>query len=314
MNMAGIIHRSRRIAGPSLRFAAMLAVLAANGCTQVNTLKGRVEDRLNGSPRVTVTQPSTTAREATAIPTESLGAIISGDLQRGRYDEGERALRQYLTVHPDDRTAQSMLHQLTVDPEQELGARSRSYVVRPGDSYSTLAARHLGDAQRFLILARYNGSADPSLLRTGQTLRLPLASSPASDAASTSRPVKSAPAADVAGAGQGPAGESATARARRLQRESVSLLEHGHKDQALVQMDEALSLDPRLKPSGPQAASMRQQLLAAYHQRAIVLYRDQKLDPAIALWDHVLAIDPSYEPAVVYRARALEIKQRLKQF
>lgn len=137
--MAGIIHRSRRIAGPSLRFAAMLAVLAASGCTQVNTLKGRVEDRLNGSPRVTVTQPSTTAREATAIPTESLGAIISGDLQRGRYDEGERALRQYLTVHPDDRTAQSMLHQLTVDPEQELGARSRSYVVRPGDSYSTLA-------------------------------------------------------------------------------------------------------------------------------------------------------------------------------
>ena len=59
---------------------------------------------------------------------------------------------------------------------------------------------------------------------------------------------------------------------------------------------------------------MRQQLLSAYHQRAIVLYRDQKLDPAIALWDHVLAIDPSYEPAVIYRARALELKQRLKQF
>lgn len=314
MNTAATIHRNRRIAGPALRFVAVLAVLAASGCAQVNTLKGRVEDRLNGSPRVTVTQAPTASREATAAPPASLSAIISDDLQRGRYDEGERALRQYLVAHPDDRTAQSMLHQLTANPQQELGARSRSYVVRPGDSYSTLAARYLGDSQRFLILARYNGSADPSRLRTGQTLRLPLAASAVGDAAPSSRPAKIASAADATNAGQGPAGESSTAKAHRLQRESVSLLEQGHKDQALVQMDEALSLDPRLKPSGPQAASMRQQLLAAYHQRAIVLYRDQKLDPAIALWDHVLAIDPSYEPAVVYRARALEIKQRLKQF
>ena len=55
-------------------------------------------------------------------------------------------------------------------------------------------------------------------------------------------------------------------------------------------------------------------LVATFHQRAIVLYRDQQLDPAIALWDRVLAIDPGYEPATVYRTRALELKQRLKQF
>jgi hypothetical protein len=45
----------------------------------------------------------------------------------------------------------------------------------------------------------------------------------------------------------------------------------------------------------------------------VVLYRDQKLDQAIALWDHVLAIDPGYERATIYRARAIELQHRLKQ-
>lgn len=292
----------------SMRIAALLVLAGTAGCAQMSSLKDKVNDRMSGSPKVTVerTAPET---EAAARPS-SLGAIINGDLQRGRYAEGERALRQYLAAHPGDRTAQALLHQLTADPARELGTRSRSYTVQPGDSYSTLAARYLGDAQRFVILARYNGSTDPSMLHAGQTLRLPLAAA---------APGVAAPAI-AAGADTAPSdaavtpGESAVAKARRLQRESVALLAQGHKDQALVQLDAALTLDPHLKPSDPQAAALRQQLLASYHQRAIVLYRDQKLDPAIALWDRVLAIDPSYEPAVAYRARALELKQRLKQF
>ena len=298
------------------RPVALLILASVAGCAQMSTLKNKVDDRLNGSPKVTV-ERTTPEAEATAAPPSSLGEIINGDLQQGHYAEGERALRQYLAAHPGDRAAQAMLHQLTVDPARELGARSRSYTVQPGDSYSTLAARYLGDAQRFLILARYNGSTDPSVLRTGQTLRLPLAAAPpgvAASAPAAAAKVDAVIPAISAAPGAGVPGESATAKASRLQRESVSLLAQGHKDQALAQLDEALSLDPHLKPSNPQAAAMRQQLLAAYHQRAIVLYRDQKLDPAIALWDHVLAIEPSYEPAVIYRARALELKQRLKQF
>ncbi|HTM29615.1 MAG TPA: LysM domain-containing protein, partial [Rhodanobacter sp.] len=60
--------------------------------------------------------------------------------------------------------------------------------------------------------------------------------------------------------------------------------------------------------------ALRSQLLDSYHERAIVLYRDQQLDQAIVLWNRVLAIAPGYEPAVVYRARALELKQRLRQY
>lgn len=231
-------------------------------------------------------------------PQLTLREIIDQYLLHGHYAEGEQALRDLLAAHPNDRSAKVMLHQLTVDPARELGKSSREYVVQAGDSYSTLAARYLGGAQRFLILARYNHAADPSVLLVGQTLRLPA----------------SAPAAPALGAATPVAGESTAAKVQRLQHEAATLLAQGHKDKALTAMDEALSLDPQLKPATTQVAALRQQLVGAYHQRAIVLYRDQNLDAAIALWDHILAIDPGYEPATVYRARALELKQRLKQF
>ncbi|HQT43672.1 MAG TPA: tetratricopeptide repeat protein, partial [Halothiobacillus sp.] len=50
-----------------------------------------------------------------------------------------------------------------------------------------------------------------------------------------------------------------------------------------------------------------------YHEAALVAYRKQNLDEAIALWNKALALDPDYEPALGYRARALELKHRLHQ-
>jgi len=36
------------------------------------------------------------------------------------------------------------------------------------------------------------------------------------------------------------------------------------------------------------------------------------LDAALGVWDtKVLAIDPTYEPALLYRAQAIELKERL---
>jgi tetratricopeptide (TPR) repeat protein len=111
-----------------------------------------------------------------------------------------------------------------------------------------------------------------------------------------------------------PVDASAAAKARRLQDESLALLHKGQRSQALERMDQALDADPQLAPANADAQSLRKQLVSVYHQRAIVLYRDQQLDQAISLWDRVLAIQPDFEPATVYRARALELKQRLKQF
>ena len=272
-----------------------MAALLASGCAQVNTLKSKVV----GPPANQTPVAPPVAPASTNTADVSLSWIINQQLQVGRYGEGEKSLRQYVKQHPDDRLAQNLLRQLTVDPQQALGSSSHGYTVQSGDSYSTLAARFLGDGSQFLILARYNNSANPSMLRAGQVLRLPASSKAvAAPAAVPDNAVSNA---------------SPATQARRLQDESLALLGQGHRDDAVSRYDQALSLDPSLKPSNSDAAGLRTQVLNNYHQRAIVLYRDQKLDQAIALWDHVLAIDPGFEAATVYRTRALELKHRLKQ-
>lgn len=293
--------------------ATLLLVLAVSGC--VRPTRSVVVSP--SAPRVTGV--------ARTVGTDASFATIVDELQHGHYAEGEQALRQHLARHPGDRAAQAMLHQLTGDPQQLLGRSSQAHVVQEGESYSLLAARHLGDASRFLILARYNGSTNPSRLQVGQTVQLPVsgAAVPADaepavagtgDAGRGATGEPSAPAQADARRPVAAVAESSAQKARRLQKESVALLGQGQRQQALARLDEALTIDPRLPPGGAAAASLRKDLLAGCHQRAIVLYRNQQLDPAIALWDHVLAIDPDYEPATIYRARALELKQRLKQF
>ncbi|MEI7035893.1 LysM domain-containing protein [Fulvimonas yonginensis] len=298
---------SRRGARPPMRRLAIGLLLAAaglGGCAQLHQLKQKIGEH-DRSPAVAPTPvPRTVERES---PPPSLASIVDDQLQLGHYAEGERQLRRYLQAYPDDHAAQALLQQLTADPEEALGRNSRPYVVRPGDSYSTLAARFLGDASRFLILARYNGSTNPSLLQAGQRLRLPARPARLASATQPERAVQDQPAPP-------PEDTDNMAKARRLQDESLALLHKGQKAQALERMDEALDTDPRLPPAGADAMALRKQLVSVYHQRAIVLYRDQQLDEAIALWNRVLAIDPGFEPATVYRARALELKQRLKQF
>jgi tetratricopeptide (TPR) repeat protein len=102
-------------------------------------------------------------------------------------------------------------------------------------------------------------------------------------------------------------------KAELLQQQSVSLYKAGRLDQAKERLGKALDLDPKLKSSGPDADAVRKKLLADYYQRAIVLYRDQKLSQAIHLWDRILAVDPGYEQATFYRAQARELQSRLKQ-
>jgi tetratricopeptide (TPR) repeat protein len=294
--------------GGRLALICIGLLVGLSGCAQLRQLKTRMFGH-EAPAKVVVTPAPAPAPQPEAGPDEpvpaSLATIVNRQLQRGHYAEGERQLRRYLQAHPDDAAAQGVLRQLTVDPEQALGQASRPYTVKPGDSYSTLAARYLGDGGRFLILARYNHATDPSMLRVGQTLRLP-----ASRLASTRAPEGPATAVSTAA----PVDASDAAKARRLQDESLALLRKGQRTQALQRMDEALDADPHLPPDSADATSLRKQLVAVYHQRAIVLYRDQQLDQAISLWNRVLAIQPDFEPATVYRARALELKQRLKQF
>lgn len=296
------------------RVFCLIVAVGLAGCSQVGALKSKVGNAFSGgTTTATGTQASPAPDNDQSL---TLNTITGTYLMHGRYAEGEQELRRYLVKYPNDRAAQSLLRQLTVNPKVALGAATRNYVVQPGDSYSTLAARDLGDSNQFLVLARYAGSTNPSALRAGEVLHLPVVtprntSSAGASVRSSSRDIATIVVTPATSPDAAPPHESATAKAQRLQEESTALLKQGQKDQALARLDEALVLNPHVKPAGDPA--LRAQLLASYHERAVVLYRDQKLDQAIALWDRILAVDPGYERAVIYRARALELQGRLKQ-
>jgi tetratricopeptide (TPR) repeat protein len=296
----------------------LLALLA--GCAQMQSLKRSIGHAFGvHAPKVTTSKAPASAQSAPAPavevePVVPLKTIVSRQLQNGHYATGKEQLQRYLQVHPNDRAARDLWRQLTIDPDRQLGTRSRMHVVKSGESYSSLAARYLGDADRFLVLARYNHASDPSDLRVGQRVRIPLDAPHASagrkadsETAATPSKTTSAP---TSSASSTPGNEG---KAAQLQRQSVALFEQGRRTQAVDRLGKALDIDPHLKSSGSQADSVRKQLLSDYHQRAIVLYRDQKLSQAIHLWDKILTIDPHYEPAIIYRARAQELQDRLKQ-
>jgi tetratricopeptide (TPR) repeat protein len=305
----------------SLRYgmlaAALLGSSLVSGCAQLGFKKPTVTitpARAQASPR---SQAESNVATAEAAPSLSLSAIVRRYLQNGHYAEGEKALRAYLQDHPGDRTAQFFLRQLTGDPKQILGAASIPHVVQPGESYSTLAAKYLGDANLFLVLARYNDSTDPALIRVGSTLQLPATQNAAALMAAAPPPAASAaPATAAPPTAPAPLAASLppSQRALQLESQSLALYRQGQKDQAVSVLDQALALNPQLKSADPDFGALRRMWVANSHQQAMVLYLDQHLDQAIALWNRILTVDPGYEPAVVYRTRALELKQRLQQY
>lgn len=53
------------------------------------------------------------------------------------------------------------------------GSKKKIYVVKPGDTLSSIAARKLGSHKRWREIARLNGIRDGARLRPGESLRLP---------------------------------------------------------------------------------------------------------------------------------------------
>ncbi|WP_241762694.1 LysM peptidoglycan-binding domain-containing protein [Dyella ginsengisoli] len=297
MSLSHADSSSTHAPGMARRLVWLPMLLALGGCAQ---LQGLLHPPPKVAPAPPAPPPAPVAAPAPPpVELHPLAWIVNRQLQRGHYEEGERYLCRYLEAHPGDRAAEDLLHQLTDDPRERLGPPAQVHEVQAGESFSTLARRYLGDGRQFLILARYNGSDDPSRLWVGQKVKLPKSRRGAV------RPA--APAVAEASSG------SAAVRSQALQRESLSLLRAGRETQALAKLDDALKEDPGLASDRGAADALRQQLVSTCHERAIVLYRDQKLTPAIALWDRVLAIEPGYEPAIAYRARALELQRRLKQ-
>lgn len=192
-------------------------------------------------------------------------------IQDGRYDDASDGLHALLEREPRNRAARHLLTQLEADPVELLGPEYRLHEVQRGETLGELAARHLGDQSLFVALARYNKLERPRLLRAGQSIKLPTRLAPSIE------PADAQPLAQPSPSGAAP----------------------------------EPTLDTTSPESTPADSVIDQAQVAEYHEAAIILFRNQQLDEAIALWDQVLAIAPDFAPAQGYRTRALELKRRL---
>jgi len=104
---------------------------------------------------------------------------------------------------------------------------------------------------------------------------------------------------------------AAEVRGRIWQQRGMKALQGKDREQALNAFANAVSFQADLQPAAEQYARLKRDLVKEYHEAALLLYRNQKLDQAIKLWDRVLAIDPEFSHARTYRARAVELKKRL---
>lgn len=292
---------------------------------------------------VAAEDPARTQAEDLTIA-EIIEALQEGDVERAGL-----ALDRFLEGEPGHRVARSLRGQLDADPQEELGSAYFSHTVKPGETLGQLARQYLGDANRFLILARYNDIDQPSRLLAGQRLRIPETAAREAPDARAERLDEQLAAlgggddeeaylraieADLE-AGRYEEARDGIRRARtqtdsapreqrldKLERKADSRYwarrghearDAGNADAALAAYDRALEANPGHDGAREAREELREQRKEALHAAAIRRYRNQDLAEAIALWDEALELDPGFEAARGYRLRALELQRRLER-
>ncbi|MFO8005403.1 tetratricopeptide repeat protein [Thioalkalivibrio sp.] len=335
---------------PFTRLVLPLALAGLlSGCAQ---LQGLFDPEAE-SDEPEVAEPASAPAEPVADEPEGERLEISEIvqlLQEGQQDRARSALDRILADEPDNRAARNLREQLSGDPRVILGDDHFEHTVAPGETLAGLAREHLGDAYRFVILARYNDLARPDRLLVGQQLRIPrdtsglrrdesalddqlMALDPDAAPGVGEDGLRRALEADLAAERYGAALE-VVERARQhpeardewagwldpLAREAaigywyqrgLEARSTGDTEGALEAFGEVLARDPQHATARRHHAELEEQRKESLHAEAIVRYRNQDLDAAIALWDEALAIDPEFEAARGYRLRALELQRRL---
>lgn len=117
---------------------------------------------------------STTDAEAEALTPRERAQRAIQLLDAGMEDEAGVELQAMLDANPQNAIALKLREQIDADPQDLLGPDYEPYTVAPGETLSSLAKTHLGDALLFYALSRYNDLAAPNRLMAGQTLKMPL--------------------------------------------------------------------------------------------------------------------------------------------
>ncbi len=283
----------------------LLPVVA--GCNQLGV---KQEGPPPEAPPAPAPEPAKPAEPEPPPEPPEIGAIIDM-LEQGKLEKGRRVLQWYLHVHPDSPTAESLLAQLEADPREALGPPAREYAIREGDTLGALAAEHLGNPMKFVILARYNGIDVSRNLRVGQVIKLP-----ASDhGEKTEKMPRSEDAGRDEKTAEAPAGGAPEYAPAALDHQATGLeaLERGEDKTAYLAFKRAVAIEPTLQPAKRHMQALARQIATRYHERALAAYQAHDLDRAIDLWNRALEIAPDYQAALGYRARAMELRRRLQQ-
>lgn len=244
-------------------------------------------------------------------------------LEQGEETAARRELHEALTLDPGNALAQRLMHQIQVDPVQELGTTHFRYSIQADDSLSKLAQRFLGDKFLFYILSRYNNIAVPSRLHAGQVIKIPGEAPPAPKpkAVEPPKPVMAPkpvePPKHVTKSQPAPEQQEEThvgSGAERLYQQGLSYRRSGDLTRAHSALNEVLRLVPSHKAAAQASEEVRQELITRAQKDALAAFHRQDLNGSIKGWDEVLRLDPGNETAKLNRARALELKERLERF
>jgi LysM repeat protein len=246
-------------------------------------------------------------------------------LEGGFEDQARGELQRALVLDANNRLAHNLLRQMSVDPTSALGRESFQYVVKPGETLSRIAHRHLGDVYSFYILARYNDIRVPRQLAGGQTIRIPGKAPP--PVAVVDRdpprradvPPRAEPRPPVAMPDPVPTPLPMPVAIAAPQVPEVSpaasALRAAEAAEGRGDLERALAEYRRAgdQPGAPEKAEqMRKQLVAHHTVRARTAFAKQDLDGTIGQWDRVLELDPGNETAKLERRKAVGLKEKLQ--
>lgn len=202
--------------------------------------------------------------------------LAAEQLNEGNEERAREEIARVLEVDPTNRTALCYQRGVSADPIAALGRESSAYTVRAGDTLGSLAARSLGDACDFYLLARYNQMRAPRQLQAGQVIRLP-----GKLALQDPRPAPVSPPAPSPEAPRTPSSEA--------------------------------PVNPAFTSGASSLRSAEQRAAVdSYTREAQAAMRRQDLAGAIRAWDKVLELSPGNELARAKREEAIELQRRLR--